>query len=150
MKADVKKFQNGNSHYLKARFPPLILNLSIRWGISVLLHAPDSLPVTKGFLCPLNMKLSGFEDTSGRFGKEIHPLPMLGIEPRFLGPPSRCLVTNLTELSGLLIVCILHQIFFIIVIIFLHQSGLNRPRLMVSSKVFQVVFVHLVYIGMIK
>jgi len=81
MKADVEKFQNGNSHDLKVRCSPLILNLGIVWCIGVLLHAPDSLPLRKEFLYTLNMKLSGSEDLSGRFGKEINPLPMLGIEP---------------------------------------------------------------------
>ena len=109
---------------LKVRFSPLILNLGVRWGIGVLLHAADSLTLRKESQCPLHMKLGGSEDMSGRFGKEINFLPILGIEPRFLGCPSRCLVTKLTELSGLFIVCTLHQIFIIII---LHELGLTRP-----------------------
>ena len=39
--------------------------------------------------------------TSGRFGQEVNPLPLSGIEPRFLGRLARGVVTILTELSRL-------------------------------------------------
>jgi hypothetical protein len=58
---------------------------------------------------------------------------LLGIEPRFLGHPSRCMVTKLTELSGLLIVRTLHQVF----IISHHQSGLTRPVAALSNILFR-------------
>jgi hypothetical protein len=55
---------------LKLRYSPLILNLGVRWGISVLLHAPDSLTPRKVSLYPSNKKLGGNEDLSERFGKQ--------------------------------------------------------------------------------
>ena len=117
-----KKFHNENSHDFKAGFSPLILNLGIRWGISVMFHVPDSLPPEERVSVPIEYEAECVGGPVRAFWKKINPLPMLGIEPWFLGPPSRCLVTKLTELSGLLIVCALQHIF---IIIFLHQSDLN-------------------------
>jgi hypothetical protein len=55
---------------LNVRCSPLILNLGVRWGIGVLLHAQDYLTLRKASLYPLNMKLGGSDDLSGRFGKQ--------------------------------------------------------------------------------
>ena len=59
------------------------------------LHPWQAPGVTR--YCPLNRRLGGPQCQSGCFGDEKHPLPLPGIEPHFVGCPTRSLVTTPKE-----------------------------------------------------
>ena len=71
---------------------PFILNLGTRWGWYVC-YTPRAAALAGWNDCdPLNRRLGGPQSRSGRLGEGINILPLPGIEPWFLGYPSRSLV----------------------------------------------------------
>jgi hypothetical protein len=58
-------------------------------------------PVESAPPIPFNRRLGGPQKRSGRYGEENNPLPLPGIEPRFLGRPAHSLVTIPTALPQL-------------------------------------------------
>jgi len=58
------------------------------------LHASAALDQGKYFLYLSSRKLGGLQNRSGSFGKDKNPLPLPGIEPRFLGCPAHSVVTT--------------------------------------------------------
>jgi hypothetical protein len=55
----------------------------------------------KSLWCLLDRRMSGPQSHSGRVWRRENILPLLGIEPQFLGRPSRGLVVTLSTLSRL-------------------------------------------------
>ena len=63
------------------------------------LHASAALPRCAGHRTPAPIeweggRVGGFESWSGHFGEKVNLQPLPAIEPRFLGCPTRNLVTN--------------------------------------------------------
>jgi hypothetical protein len=65
---------------------PQILNFSIRWRVSVQLHAPAALTPGSELQYSLDIRLSGHQIWSGHGGEEKNSQPLLGIEPRSSSP----------------------------------------------------------------
>jgi hypothetical protein len=66
--------------------------------VSGQLHAPATLPPRKQSPVYLMWKFLRPLSRPGPYREKTNVLPLLGIEPRFLGCPSRCLVVILTNL----------------------------------------------------
>ena len=83
------------------RATPVILHFSTRWTYVVNFMLRPVYLRGKVPRYPLNWRNCGPQRRSGRFGEEKNILPLLAIEPRFLGCPACFLYIIATELSRL-------------------------------------------------
>jgi hypothetical protein len=74
---------------------------------------------------PKNRMVSGYQSCSESFGEEKNICLVSGIEPIFLGCPARNLVTILTTLPWLPVLC--HRILYNVRVQFLIRSDLQFP-----------------------
>jgi hypothetical protein len=88
---------------------PRILDLGTNWRCGGPFHAPAALPRGKRPLYPLDRRLSGPRNLSGRGGEKKNSQPLPGLEPPIIQPISQRYTTELTRLLD----CSLNKLIFL-------------------------------------
>jgi hypothetical protein len=66
--------------------------------VSVRLHAPAALPQAKSSWYPLDRRLGGLQNRSGRGGEEKNSQPLPGLEPPIINSVAQRYTTELSRL----------------------------------------------------